>query len=76
MLMMLIIQKKMRKNLQENIMKKPRIIISKEYPKGELFLKWNSSHKIFNYIIFVYLPVDFSEIVDNILSKISFLSRP
>jgi hypothetical protein len=57
-------------------LKKTRIIISKEYPKGELFLTWNSSHKIFNYIIFVYLPVDLSEIVENILSKISFLSRP
>jgi hypothetical protein len=50
--------------------RKPRIIISKTYPEGDLFLTWSAAHKVFNYIIFVYLPFDFEQIFFDILFEI------
>ena len=54
----------------------PFIIISTKYPEGELFQKWSSSHKFFNYIIFVFLPVGSFGITEYILSKIFPRYRP
>lgn len=46
------------------------MIISQSYPDGDLYLTWSSAHKVFNYVVFIYLPFDFSDVIDYILLKI------
>lgn len=60
----------MRKIVKLIKVRRPRMIISQSYPDGDLYLTWSSAHKVFNYVVFIYLPFDFSDVIDYILLKI------